>query len=390
MSFTFAPAVRDRVGLLIGIAGASGSGKTLSAFKIGRGLAGGDDSKIAVVDSEGGRAKHYAPAPGEQPGENTFGFAHGDLHPPFQPEAYLAAITAADQAGFEVIIVDSFSHSWDGVGGLQDMHDEFAAATVEKKRLQAEQNGWRFDEAVEFDKASIGAWKEPKMRNKRLVARLLQCRAHLIICMRADEKMRMETVEEQKANGRGSYKKTVIIPAKDLPVEERWVPIVEKRFPYELTTSLLLTPLNPGVPIPIKLQSQHRSAVPLDRQLSEETGRALAAWARGEPAAAAEPRRQAPAPTKAAPPAARSTDLLKPPEGSRLSAGGWQFLCRDARKAAAAGAVALRQFRNNLSPEHDKALDAIGTELDELAHRTSGSDGFPGDEAIARLKSEAA
>lgn len=279
MTFTFAPAVRDRVGLIIGLAGASGSGKTLSALKVARGLAGGDDSRIAFIDTEGGRGKHYAPAPGEGPSETRFGFRHGDLKPPFTPEAYLAAIDAADQAGFEVVVIDSFSHSWDGEGGLQDAHDALVDQAVERARQSADDKGWRFDEAKERDRASVGAWKV-KTGFKRVVSRLLQCRAHLVICMRADEKMRMETVEEEGRNGR-TFKKTVIIQPKDMPVPERWVPIVEKRFPYELTTSLLLTPGEPGVPVPIKLQEQHRAAVPLNKPLDESVGRALAEWARG-------------------------------------------------------------------------------------------------------------
>lgn len=280
MTFTFMPAVRDRVGLLIGLAGSTGSGKTLSALKVARGLAGGDDSRIAFIDTEGGRGKHYAPAPGEKPGSNRFGFAHGDLRAPFTPEAYLEAIAAADGAGFEVVVIDSFSHVWDGDGGLQDMHGEAVEVAVSKSRAAAHEKGWSFDEVAAQEKASIGAWKAPKMRHKRMVSRLLQCRAHLVICMRAEEKMRMETVEEQGRNGK-TYKKTLIIPAKDLPPAERWVPIVERRFPYELTTSFVLLPSAPGVPVPIKLQDQHRAAAPLDRPLSEETGRTLAEWARG-------------------------------------------------------------------------------------------------------------
>lgn len=275
MSFAFSPAIRDRVGLIIGIVGASGGGKTVSALRLARGLAGGDDTKIAVVDTEGGRAKHYAPAPGEKPTAFRFGFQHGDMRAPFTPEAYMEAIIAADKMGFEVIVLDSYSHSWDGEGGLQDIHGEALDAAVERARKYPD-----FDEYKVREKASIGAWKEPKTRHRRLVSRLLQCRAHLIICMRADEKIRMEQIEETGQNGR-TYKKTVITQAKDLPVEERWVAICEKRFPYELSLSLLLTPVNPGVPIPLKLQEQHKASVPLDKPLSEETGRLLSEWARG-------------------------------------------------------------------------------------------------------------
>src|SRR5690349_22039333 len=99
MSFTFRKAVRENVGLLVGLAGASGSGKTYTAMRLATGIAG--DKPFAVIDTEAGRAKHYA---------DQFRFDHGDLAPPFRPDAYAEAIIAADKAGYPVIVVDSTSH----------------------------------------------------------------------------------------------------------------------------------------------------------------------------------------------------------------------------------------------------------------------------------------
>ena len=177
----------------------------------------------------------------------------------------------------------------------------------------------------------------PKLRHRRLVSRLLQCRAHLVICLRADEKLKMEKVDG----------KMVIIQPKDLPVEERWVPIVEKRFPYELTTSLLLTPARPGVPIPIKLQAQHRAAVPLDRPLSEDTGRALAAWARGG-AASTETT------TGAAP------DLTE--EAAEIPA---DPLFTEAREKASDGSSVYWPWFDALPKDQRTKLKPIGRELDQ-------------------------
>lgn len=269
MTFNFTPAVRENVSLLIGLCGASGSGKSWSALALATGLA-GENGRIAAIDTESGRLLHYA---------EQFKFDHGDLKPPFSPDRYLEAIEAADKAGYDVIVIDSLSHEWESEGGLQDMHDTLLDDLVEAAR-KAHSGNWAFDENKTRERLSIGAWKTPKMKHKRFVSRLLQCRAHLVICMRAEERLRMETVEEEGNNGR-KYKKTVIIQAKDLPPEERWSPITERRFPYELALSLILTPQAPGFPVPVKLQSQHRAMVPLDKQLSVETGRALAAWASG-------------------------------------------------------------------------------------------------------------
>lgn len=93
MTFTLRPAVREKIGLLFAVAGASGSGKTFSALLLARGIANGT-GKIAVIDTEAGRALHYAPKPGEQADhtKGTFNFMHLDFQPPFAPERYIEAI----------------------------------------------------------------------------------------------------------------------------------------------------------------------------------------------------------------------------------------------------------------------------------------------------------
>lgn len=371
MNFHFAPAVRDQVSLLIMMAGASGSGKTLSALKLARGLADGEDSKIAVIDTEAGRAKHYAVRPGEKPGVERFAFEHGDLRPPFTPEAYMAAIAAADAAGFKVIVIDSGSHEWEGEGGLHDEHQEAVEVAVAKSRSIAEEKGWRFDEAAAADRASIGAWKEPKRRHKRFVSRLLQCRAHLIICLRADEKMRIEKVKDERGR-----EKTVIVQPKDMKPQDRWSPICEKRFPYEMTLSFVLSPDQPGFPIPIKLQEQHRSSIPLDRPISEQSGASLSEWARGG------------SPVSPAMAQAKSAGPTNPPVDDALPAGSadnqieektaleWDL---ELSAAAKKGMTALQERWAQLPPAMQKAckvaLDtrhkATAAQADARVHQTS-------------------
>jgi AAA domain len=242
MSFEFREAKREDVSLLIGLAGSSGAGKTYSAMRLAKGLAG--ERPFAVIDTEAGRAKHYA---------DDFRFDHGDLTAPFRPEAYADAIVAADAAGYPVILVDSFSHEHAGDGGLLDWHEE------EFQRL-----GGR-------DAVKMTAWIKPKMAHKAMVSRLLQVRAHLILCFRAEEK-----IEIVKVDG-----KTQIVPKRSLTGLDGWVPISEKNLPYELTVSFLLTADRPGVPKPIKLPERLRPFFPLDEPVNEETGRALAEWAAG-------------------------------------------------------------------------------------------------------------
>ena len=240
--FTFRPATRENVGLLIGLAGSSGSGKTYTAMRLAKGMAG--DKPFCVIDTEAGRAKHYADA---------FRFDHGDLKPPFSPAAYADAIRAADDAHYPVIVVDSMSHEHAGEGGILDMQEaEFARM------------GGR-------DAVKMASWIKPKGEHRRMVSRLLQVRAHLILCFRAEEKIEMVRVD-----GKMEVRKKQTATGLD-----GWVPICEKNLPYELTASFLLMASKPGVPLPIKLQEQHRALFPLDKPIDEAAGARLAAWAAG-------------------------------------------------------------------------------------------------------------
>ena len=215
MSIQFRPAVRADVALIIGLAGASGSGKTYSAMRLAKGIAG--DRPFAVIDTEAGRARHYA---------DLFRFDHADLAPPFRPDVYEQAITAADAAGYPVIVVDSMSHVWAGDGGVLDWQEE------------------EFQRMGSRDAVKIASWIKPKMAHKHMVAKLLQLRAHLILCFRAEEKI--EIVREDG--------KTRIVPKEGPGGFKGWLPICEKNLPYELTASFLFTADAPGVPRPMKLQ----------------------------------------------------------------------------------------------------------------------------------------
>lgn len=245
---SFAPAVRANVPLLLGFSGGTGSGKTFTAMEVATGLAG--DKKFAVIDTENGRALHYA---------DRFGFDHAELRAPFRPEAYLDAIIAADDAGYPAVLVDSMSHVWAGDGGVLDWQEE------ELDRMAG--TDWKKREACK-----MAAWIKPKVAHKRMVSRLLQMRCHVILCFRAEPKVEMKRDESGKMK----------IEAKESPTGlNGWIPICEKNLPFELTASFLLTADAPGIVKPIKLQEQHRGFFPLDRPVARETGRQLGEWARG-------------------------------------------------------------------------------------------------------------
>ncbi len=82
--------------------GCAGSGKTYSALLLAYGLT-KDWSRIAVIDSENGSADLYA----NLGGYNVLPITD------YSPETYIEAINVCENAGMEVIIIDSISHCWD-------------------------------------------------------------------------------------------------------------------------------------------------------------------------------------------------------------------------------------------------------------------------------------
>lgn len=242
MSFQFRPAVRENVPLLIGLAGGTGSGKTYSAMRLAKGIAG--DKRFAVIDTENRRALHYA---------EEFAFDHASLAAPFTPMRYLEAIRAADAAGYPVIVVDSMSHEWAGDGGVLDMQED------ELNHLGGGEN------------VKMLSWAKPKRAHKEMISGLLQVRAHIILCFRAEPK-----IEMAKENGR-----TVVRAKEGAGGLKGWFPVTDQRLHFELTTYLLLLADAPGVPEPIKLNGTHRPFFPERQAITERAGEQLAAWARG-------------------------------------------------------------------------------------------------------------
>jgi hypothetical protein len=245
--FVFEPLKREQIPLLLGVAGGTGSGKTKSALRVARGIANGHP--FAAIDTENGRMGDYA---------EEFPEAHAvKIAAPYRPSKYSDAIEAAEKhltalgipVANQVIVIDSASHEWAGVGGCLDWHDEIEDGKASRKLM---------------------AWIEPKREHKRYMELLTHRRAHVILCFRAEPKV-------EAADGGSKVR-----PKQSLVGLDGWIPIAQPQMPFELTASFLLMPDRPGVPRPIKLNGQHRPLVPLDEPLSEPVGAAFAQWAAGD------------------------------------------------------------------------------------------------------------
>lgn len=141
---------RKRTKIKMALQGASGTGKSIGSLLIAQGLTSGDLSKVAVIDSENGSADLYA---------HLGNYNVLTLTPPFTPENYIKAIEVCEQAGMEVIIMDSISHVWDE---LLDFHSKLAGN-------------------------SFTNWAKVTPRQKAFVDKILQANAHVIATMRTKQ-----------------------------------------------------------------------------------------------------------------------------------------------------------------------------------------------------------
>ena len=105
-------AKRNKARIKIGLQGPSGSGKTYSALLLAKGLC-GDYTKVAVIDTENHSADLYSHL-------GNYNVLH--LEAPFTPERYIEAIQLCEQADMQVVIIDSISHEWEGIGGILEVH----------------------------------------------------------------------------------------------------------------------------------------------------------------------------------------------------------------------------------------------------------------------------
>lgn len=180
----FKRAIKQDTKLRLAMCGPSGSGKTFTALTLAQYLGG----SIALIDTEHGSASKYA-----------------DLFPQFDvceltsfhPRRYVEAIAAA--ANYDVLIVDSFSHAWNGKDGALEQVDNYA------KRAQS---GNKF-----------AAWRDVTPLHNALVDSLLTFPGHLIVTMRSKTEYVMEEYKDDGGKTRTRPVKVGLAPIQREGVE---------------------------------------------------------------------------------------------------------------------------------------------------------------------------
>lgn len=274
MSIRFIPVaeINDPLTIALGISGGSGTGKTFTALRVGRGIAeaitGKKGAPIGYVDTENKRALHYKAA---FPEMAHFDFTaindDGELVG-FGPERWIEVIDAAEAAELPVLIFDSFSHAWEGVGGVLDLHAQVLERLVQQ--AQARANG-RYE--VDPSRFSQLAWAEVKPRYRRLIDRIVRAKTNIIICTRAKPVMQ-KGFGDKAENARATKTRR-----KDVP----WDPASDGDLMFEMTAMVILDPVAPGCPVhQIKVADQFKSLLDPRRPMGEDTGHAMAEWAKGQ------------------------------------------------------------------------------------------------------------
>ena len=273
------PVKREAAKIVLGLCGPSGEGKTFSALLLALGLAGGDPSKVGLLDTENRRGSLYDDI-FDDPGKKR-PFLIGELNPPFSPYRYSQAMREFADKGVEALVVDSMSHEHEGEGGLEEIaHKPKTDGTPRK----------------------IADWITAKREHKRFMNTLLYLPCHVVCCFRAREKMDFKNTGP---NGQ--------------PVSLGIQPVCEKNVLFEMTASFLL-----------RNQGQERDIIKLPKclepilggsgYLTVEHGRKLRDWVGGQ-----DPVERA-----------RNILLLAASQGSEKLKEAWLSIGRGEQKALAA------------------------------------------------------
>lgn len=163
-------AERKKAKLRLGITGASGSGKTMGALEIAKGMGG----KIGMIDTESGRGELYA---------NNYEYDVIRLEAPYTTDKYISAIKLFEKNDYDILIIDSMSHAWIGEGGVLSVVDNGG--------------GW----------FAAGGRKGSSQQNA-LVDAIISSKMHIITTLRA----KTEYVIEKNDKGKNEPRKIGLAP----------------------------------------------------------------------------------------------------------------------------------------------------------------------------------
>lgn len=150
--------------LRMAIVGPAKSGKTFTSLTIAHALA--EHARVAVIDTENASASKYAQL-----------FPQFDVSEleQFNPDSYVREIKEAERLLYDVLIIDSLTHAWNGPGGLLDLKHQFA------KSGKPGMNDYT-------------AWGEVTPKQNNLIYTITHTKLHIIVTMRTKMEYEAKTV----------------------------------------------------------------------------------------------------------------------------------------------------------------------------------------------------
>jgi len=180
----FQKATRNGKHIKLAITGPSGAGKTYSALRLASGLT--ENGKIAFIDTENESASLYAA---------DFEFDVTNVEAPYSIDKLVQPAKFVLKNDYDVLIIDSASHFWDGV--------------LEYKSSLDKRGG-----------NSFANWNTANEHYKLMLRAILFSKIHVIVCMRS----KMEYILQENERG------------KQVPQKVGMAPIMRDGVEYEFTT----------------------------------------------------------------------------------------------------------------------------------------------------------
>lgn len=164
-------AERSKIYAKIALMAPSGGGKTYGSLLLATGMADeikretGKDAKILMLNTEQSRGSYYA---------NEFSYDIYNVEAPHEPEKYIQLINEAVQLGYDILIIDSTSHEWEGKGGCLELQQR-AGGTYQ-------------------------AWAKVTPRHNRFINAIADSPIHIIATMRGKDQYEVEKDDRGKTS----------------------------------------------------------------------------------------------------------------------------------------------------------------------------------------------
>lgn len=232
MALNIRKATRKLIPVKIALIAPSGGGKTYGALRLATGMKEeleretGKKAKVLMANTEGARGEYYA---------DEFDYDIVDIEAPHNPEKYVTLIQDAIDAGYNILIIDSSSHEWEGKGGCLELQQK-AGGTYQ-------------------------SWAKVTPRHNRFIEAIADSPIHIIATMRGKDQYEIEKNDKGKTT------------VKKLGVGSKQ----REGFEYEFTATFMIDQKTNMA------EAQKDNTHIFDNetavQLSEEHGRKLIKWA---------------------------------------------------------------------------------------------------------------